>query len=142
MILLKNELCWEWIDVVYLVTNQRADPVQLSNELSSKMKKWNSIDAQIFDQANATFWRKHNQLSNLEDMRDEFNEVLESVKNYCISSDSAKCSPGQTNCSFVPDGVKLKGFELTQEGKHARLCTDLIRPELAYTKKLFAKQWP
>ena len=142
MILLKHELCWEWADVVYLVTNQREDPVQLSPELSSQIKKWNSLDAQIFDAANATFWRKYNQLSNVEEMRDEFTELLESVKDYCIASDSAKCSHGQRNCSFVPAGVKMKGFELTRKGKHERLCTDLVRPELAYTDRLFAKQWP
>ena len=26
MILLKYEFCWEWSDVVYFVTNQRANP--------------------------------------------------------------------------------------------------------------------
>ena len=141
MILLKHELSWEWIDVVYLVTNQRQDRVQLSSQLSSKIKKWNSLDAQIFDAANATFWRKYNQLSNLDQMRDEFSELLKSVKDYCIESDSAKCSNGQKNCSYVPEGVKLNGFELTREGKHSRLCTDLVRPELAYTRRLHAKQW-
>ena len=76
MILLKNELCWEWTDVLYFVTNQRQNRVELNQVLTDRILKWNSIDAQIFKRANETFWQKYNQLENVEIMRSEFQEQL------------------------------------------------------------------
>ena len=66
---------------------------------------------------------------------------LENVKNFCILADDRKCAPGDPKCSKGV-GVELKGFELRPEAQNSPLCTDLVRPELAYTKKLFQKQWP
>ena len=76
MILLKTELCWKWVDVVFLITNQRQERTPLSPELSAQILAWNAIDAQIFAQANTTFWRKYNALENVEEMRREFQEQL------------------------------------------------------------------
>ena len=76
MILLKNELCWEWTDVLYFVTNQRQNRVELNSVLTDRILKWNSIDAEIFKKANETFWQKYNQLENVEKMRSEFEEQL------------------------------------------------------------------
>merc|ERR1711892_69444 len=142
MILLKTELCWKWVDVVFLITNQRQERTPLSPELSAQILAWNAIDAQIFAQANTTFWRKYNALENVEEMRREFQEQLDMVKNFCILTDQAPCPPNSPKCSKAPGNVALKGFELKAEAQNSPLCNDLVRPELAYTKKLFQKQWP
>ena len=68
-------------------------------------------------------------------------EFSDNVKNFCILADDKSCHPGDPKCSKAI-GVKLKGFELKPEAQNSPLCTDLVRPELAYTKKIFQKQWP
>ena len=72
MILLKHAFCWEWIDVLYFVTNQRADHKELSEDLSKKIIEWNNIDQKIVEMANSTFWSKYNEIPNLELLEDEF----------------------------------------------------------------------
>ena len=72
MILLKHTFCWDWIDVLYFVTNQRADHKKLSEDLSKKIIEWNNIDQKIFETANSTFWSRYNEIQNLELLEDEF----------------------------------------------------------------------
>jgi len=35
MILLKKELCWEWDDVLFFVTNERSERKELSSDLGN-----------------------------------------------------------------------------------------------------------
>ena len=72
MILLKQTFCWDWIDVLYFVTNQRADHKELSEDLTSKIIEWNNIDQKIFEKANSTFWSRYNEIPNLQLLEDEF----------------------------------------------------------------------
>ena len=51
MILLKMAFCWDWKDVLYFVTNQRAEREELHGDLAKRMMKWNHIDAAIFQKA-------------------------------------------------------------------------------------------
>ena len=76
MILLKVELCLKWTDVLYFVTNQRQERVELTESLSSQITEWNSIDAHLFAKANETFWQKYNKLDNVDQLRSDFQEQL------------------------------------------------------------------
>ena len=58
MVLLRAEMCWEWADVLFFVTNARADRKTLSSDLEGNIKKWNKFDSMIFDHFNQTFWQK------------------------------------------------------------------------------------
>merc|ERR1712193_403284 len=127
MILLKIELCWEWTDVLYFVTNQRQERVKLTESLSSQITAWNSIDAKLFAKANETFWQKYNKLENVDQLRADFQVELDKVKSFCLLTDDRECAPGDPKCSKSM-GVKLKGFELRPEAKSSTLCTDLVRP--------------
>ena len=87
MILLKQTFCWDWIDVLYFVTNQRADHKELSEDLTTKIIEWNNIDQKIFEKANSTFWLKYNEIPNLQLLEDEFRieigKELRCTKNCC-----------------------------------------------------------
>ena len=76
MILLKHTFCWDWIDVLYFVTNQRVDHKELSEDLTRKIIEWNIIDQRIFEKSNSTFWSRYNEIPNLQLLEDEFrNEI-------------------------------------------------------------------
>lgn len=76
MILLKHTFCWDWIDVLYFVTNQRVDHKELSEDLTRKIIEWNNIDQRIFEKSNSTFWSRYNEIPNLQLLEDEFrNEI-------------------------------------------------------------------
>ena len=88
MVLLKNELCWEWDDVLFFVTNQRSERSPLSDEIESKMRNWNSLDNAIHNHFNATFWRKIGNCENFEEDLNVLNTKLEEVKNKCLKQDA------------------------------------------------------
>ena len=76
MILLKHTFCWDWIDVLYFVTNQRVDHKELSEYLTRKIIEWNNIDQKIFEKSNSTFWSRYKEIPNLQLLEDEFrNEI-------------------------------------------------------------------
>ena len=51
---------------------------------------------------------------------------------FCIASDRV-CAPNDSTCQA--QGIEVKGFVLRPEAKNSELCQNMIRPELAYTKK-------
>jgi len=76
MILLKEEFCWEWKDVLYFVTNQRAERKEVNLELAKKMENWNLVDTRIYSKANNSFWEKFSKISNLEEKQKTFQKEL------------------------------------------------------------------
>ena len=56
--MLRLLLCWEWEDVLFFVTNERADREPLSEKLTQEILAWNKFDNAIFEHFNKTFWRK------------------------------------------------------------------------------------
>lgn len=105
------------------------------------MENWNLVDTRIYSKANNSFWEKFSKISNLEEKQKTFQKELDLIKDFCLKSSSRDCAPNDQKCS-KSQGVKLKGFELRDQAKNSPLCQDLVRPELAYIKKLFKKQWP
>ncbi|CBY30508.1 unnamed protein product [Oikopleura dioica] len=143
MVLLKNELCWEWDDVVFFVTNQRSEKAPLSQEIELQMKKWNSLDNAIFNHFNATFWRKIENCENFEEDLKVLNIKLEEVKKTCLK-ENFKCAENDPDCSKTEDyfDVKIKKFELSEGGKKLELCRLMVMTELEMTGKIYQKQWP
>ena len=41
MILLKQTFCWDWVDVLYFVTNQRVDHKVRNTLRTSDLNSWN-----------------------------------------------------------------------------------------------------
>merc|ERR1711990_236781 len=142
MILLKQTFCWDWIDVLYFVTTQRADHKELSEDLTTKIIEWNNIDQKIFEKANSTFWLKYNEIPNLQLLEDEFRIEIEKVKEFCLLDEGRECHGSNDPKCSKSIGVKLKGLALRPEAEKSQLCQNMILPELEYTKRLFKKQWP
>ncbi|XP_077868910.1 galactosylceramide sulfotransferase-like [Saccoglossus kowalevskii] len=59
LVLLKNKLCWDWNDVVYLMKNARPPDkknAKLTLELERQIKDWNYADYLLYQHYNRTFW--------------------------------------------------------------------------------------
>merc|ERR1711990_1092145 len=109
MILLKHTFCWDWIDVLYFVTNQRKYHKEMSKDLTRKIIEWNNIDHTIFDIANSTFWSRYNEIPNLKLVEDEFKIKIEKVKQFCLLDEARDCQENDPKCS-LSIGVKLKAL--------------------------------
>ena len=112
MILLRKELCWEWDDVLFFVTNQRSEKKELSSDLASKIKEWNAFDTAIYDHFNTTFWKKIEEYENFAEDMKILDEKLEQIKQTCLAGEKI-CRPNDSKCQFNPGGgIKLKAFEV------------------------------
>ncbi|KAI1891288.1 hypothetical protein AGOR_G00142240 [Albula goreensis] len=60
MILLKEVMCWDIDDVVTFTHNSRheMDHKNISEDVASRIKKWNSLDWRLYNHFNVTFWTK------------------------------------------------------------------------------------
>ncbi|CAG5079261.1 Oidioi.mRNA.OKI2018_I69.PAR.g9210.t1.cds [Oikopleura dioica] len=142
MILLRNELCWEWEDVLFFVTNERSEKKPISDDLAQKMREWNSFDNAIYDHFNSSFWDKVESYPNFDEDMKILETKLEEIKRFCLAGEKV-CPPNDRSCQYNPGGgIKLKAFELSETGKKSVLCQHMIMPELSLSKKIFKKQWP
>ncbi|CBY30723.1 unnamed protein product [Oikopleura dioica] len=142
MILLRKELCWDWDDVLFFVTNQRSEKKELSPDLAQKMREWNAFDTAIYSHFNSTFWKKIEAYQNFDADMKLLDEKLEQIKQTCLAGEKI-CPPNDSKCQFNPGGgIKLKAFELSETGKKKPLCKYMIMPELSLSKEIFKKQWP
>ena len=141
----------------------------LSDDLKSRISEWNSLDAEIFQKSNETFWEKYKSIPNLSTLENEFGIetgtwkltskfelpffifwkmfpssifILERVTNFCLADEKRDCEKNDPRCSYQPPGVHLKGLVLRPEAENDQLCLSLVMPELAYTNKLNFRQWP
>ena len=113
MVLLKNELCWKWDDVLFFVTNQRSEKAPLSKNLESKIRSWNSLDNAIYSHFNATFWKKIENCEKFEEDLKVLDEKLKEVKKTCLKT-NVECEKDDPNCEKAEDyfDVKIKRFEV------------------------------
>lgn len=59
LVLLKQELCWSFEDVVFTVQNNRSRPKpQLSPTLLTKMRSFNNADFLLYEHFNRTLWER------------------------------------------------------------------------------------
>jgi hypothetical protein len=114
MVLLRKELCWEWDDVLFFVTNQRSEKKELSSDLAQKMREWNAFDTAIYSHFNSTFWQKIEAYENFDEDMKILDEKLEQIKQICLAGEKI-CPPNDSKCQFNPGGgIKLKAFEVCE----------------------------
>ena len=58
LILLKNWLCWDFDDILYLKQNVHTKRVSLYNESKANILSWSQADYLLYSRLNTTFWRK------------------------------------------------------------------------------------
>ena len=140
MILLRNELCWEWEDVLFFVTNERSEKKPISDDLGNqrlfrhnkikkeakikilaqKMRDWNSFDNAIYHHFNSSFWDKIESYPNFDEDMKILETKLEEIKRFCLAGEKV-CPPNDRSCQYNPGGgIKLKAFEVNFKYKHGK----------------------
>lgn len=90
LILMKNLLCWDWDDVVYIKFKMRTDEAKatINPTLAEQIKRWNRSDFKLYDYFNNTFWQRVDQFGR--DRMDaelvEFRERQKAAEYECIDS--------------------------------------------------------
>ena len=111
MVLLKKELCWEWDDVLFFVTNERSEKQKLSPELELKIRKWNHLDSAIYEYFNQVFWQKVRDYEGFSEDMKILEEKLDEVRRTCLEKEYV-CEENDLQCQFSYDQVKIKNYQV------------------------------
>jgi len=87
IVLLKHELCWNWEDVAFFVSNARAHKELPNEELSRKIEEWNHFDFKLFSHFNRTLWEKIQKLKTFKEDKNTLEGVLEKFQKHCLDSE-------------------------------------------------------
>jgi len=142
LILLKNELKFEFLDIVSFKTNARSarkkrSTPHLSARQVQNVKSWNRADTNLFDHFNSTFWVKVADFGQ-DRMRgelDKLNEYTEKVMKVCLDRDEPRVSKSFKGASIHVFNLKKGLSELVES-----FCRNIVREELEYSRKVFAQQ--
>ncbi|XP_073485159.1 galactose-3-O-sulfotransferase 2-like [Aquarana catesbeiana] len=146
LILLKDALCWSFDDVLSFPLNRRNNTTKksLTLETQEKVKRWNSLDWQLYIYFNNSFW-KHVEKFGRERMQREVH-ILQMKR----AEAEKKCLQGEV----APSHLKSKLMMPHQSGiatilgynlkpgitTNKTLCQRLIIPEVQYSNLLHFKQ--
>ncbi|XP_033112107.1 galactosylceramide sulfotransferase-like [Anneissia japonica] len=87
LILLKQLLCWDFEDILYLSKNRRSSSshYQMTSSLVSYVSQWNKADMKLYNHFNKTLWLKIKQYGHyfVKDLS-EFRSRLKVVNEKCI----------------------------------------------------------
>ncbi|CAI9536102.1 unnamed protein product [Staurois parvus] len=142
LILLKDALCWSFDDVLSFPLNRRSNMTKkaLTLETQEKVRRWNSLDWQLYIYFNNSFW-KHVEKFGRERMQREV-QILQMKR----SENEKKCLQSEVVPSKIKGNLMMPhqsgiatilGYNLKPEIKTNRsLCQRLIIPEVQYSNLL------
>ena len=139
LIMLKNELCLDFKDIVYFTKNRRADRLrqQIRNITTARIhvKGWNNIDYRIFEYYNATFWKK---------VREGGTKFQEDVKTLKDKNKWLRkmCPHSRRHFDNAQSLFPILGSKSKKESKTFNLrsfCENMFRSEIDYTNLLKLK---
>ena len=96
IVFLKQLLCWEYDDLVYLKLNahKKGEKSTLSPEAQEKLRKWLKPDQMLYDHFKALFEKKIEAFGR-EKMRDELTQLAQAIERFksrCSIRQSSKMS--------------------------------------------------
>ncbi|KAM5165102.1 uncharacterized protein ACMZJ9_007526 [Mantella aurantiaca] len=146
LILLKDALCWSFDDILSFPLNKRSNTTKkvLTLETQEKVKKWNSLDWELYVYFNNSFWKRVETYGRRRMEREV--KILQRKrgenKKECLQDEVA---PSLLKNKFMmphQSGIaSILGYNLKPEITTNRLlCQRLITPEIQYTNLLRYKQ--
>lgn len=151
LILLKDALCWEMEDLLFLKLNVRkgSSVSRLSPALRAKALEWNSADWRLYRHFNDSFWAKveaYGRQSMERDVEELRTRNME-MRAICVEGGAAVDPMGIKNTELVPwqpMGEKsIMGYNLRKdvEPQYAELCRKMLTPEIQYMTELGVNLW-
>ncbi|XP_039625230.1 galactose-3-O-sulfotransferase 3 isoform X2 [Polypterus senegalus] len=153
LILLRHLLSWDLEDMLYVKLNMRTpeSKFNLSSDLPSKIRKWNALDAKIYDYFNATFWKKLHTfgLNCVQKEVELLREAQDKLVRGCFGGGlpqlrSAAQIKNKELRPWQPSSkVDIVGYDLPSNISRSAAsdpCLKLIMPEVQYTHLLLKSQ--
>jgi len=90
LILMKNKLCWDWDDVVYVKFKMRIEEAKatINPTLAEQIKKWNRADFKLYEHFNTTFWANVDAFgrARMAEELEEFRDRQKKAEHECIQA--------------------------------------------------------
>lgn len=148
LILLKEALCWEIDDVLTIKQNSRngMDHETVSEDMASKIKKWNSLDWILYKHFNVTFWAKIEETIGLPRLQDELailREKRKLLENQCFQQALFTANRKKVGVYFK-EGIHLMFHKVKSEldEQLKKKCEKYLMHPNVYTQKIYNKQYP
>lgn len=152
MVLLKEILCWDLDDVIFFPLNSRHNnsKTPLSESTTDKIKRWNSLDWEIYVHFNKTFWEKIDRHIGKERMHSEvrtLQQKRQQLARICLQGSSGVAPQQIKDRALVPlqhGRAVIMGYNLKPSLDKAtrQMCQRMVTPELQYNRLLYRKQFP
>ncbi|XP_069755602.1 galactosylceramide sulfotransferase-like [Narcine bancroftii] len=152
LVLLKDVLCWELEDILYLPHNSREQEsvAPLVPKMEELALLWNHLDYLLYRHFNHTFWAKVETFGRLR-MAQELARLRwanAKLVEACVEGGRAVRGGLVREASLRPwqpvggDGTII-GYNLKHglEGPQRQLCQDILTPELQYMSRMGANLW-
>eukprot|EP00111_Clytia_hemisphaerica_P007003 TCONS_00020303-protein len=129
LVLLMNELCWGFEDIIYMKHNVRAKRKNVSTKTADRIRKWNSADWELYKHFNKTFWnkiQKYGSAKFAKDLREFRERNNELVKNCQIKSEDT-----------LPPFSTVKQYKLggNVRQEYQSLCEKILLSEVEYLQR-------
>ena len=142
VILMKDFLCLNMSEVRHLRLNSRFDTeVKIPDQKTrDDIRKWNKLDAALYDHFNKTFWKKVIAYGKEKMTRDveSLKKLNLDLQNMCVDGGIVEHDQVE-NANyrvFKPKGVNTGGFNLKKEALVSPLCQEVAQTEKAWHKYL------
>ena len=131
LILLKNLLCWDLEDILYMKQRVRKTRASLNNEKKANILSWSRADFLLYKHFNSTLWRK------IAEAGPKFDKDLQIFRE--------KRKIVQESCLQELEKGKVEIYrEEHYPNKHLQMCAQMAREiprYLEYMKKRMEKKW-
>jgi len=136
MVLLRKELCWQWDDVLFFVTNARAKSTStITPEMERSLEKWCLFDYKIFEMFNSTFWEKVKSYPEFDNDMAILEGKLDELADHCIAGERKYFGYS------AKKKIRMMNYELSEEGKNDTTCRLMIKQEVKFSSSIFHRQW-
>ncbi|XP_071503300.1 galactosylceramide sulfotransferase-like [Diadema antillarum] len=142
LILLKQLLCWDYDDILYLKLNAREKTRRVTPFVQNLLKKWNYGDSQLYQYFNDTFWTRVRRYGYERMQRDVRTLRLLNARllNRCVREATNADDIDDQESIWHPEGVDIVAYRLRDIARNDRTCKNVIKPEKLFTEELRAKQ--
>nr|DBA25862.1 TPA: hypothetical protein GDO54_010204 [Pyxicephalus adspersus] len=148
LILLKEALCWSFDDILSFPLNRRSNTTMktLTFQTQEKIKRWNSLDWQLYVHFNNSFWKRVDEFGR-ERMQREV-RILQRKRaeneKMCLQGEVAPSQLEDKSMMPYQSGIAaILGYNLKPglTKFYQLLCQRLVTPEIQYSRLLRFKQF-
>ncbi|XP_072266203.1 galactose-3-O-sulfotransferase 2-like [Pyxicephalus adspersus] len=145
LILLKEALCWSFDDVLSFPLNRRSNTTMktLTLQIQENIKKWNSLDWQLYVHFNNSFWKRVDEFG-MERMQREVTILQRKrteIEKMCLQGEVAPNQLEDKSMMPYQSGIAaILGYNLKPETTYQVLCQRLVTPVIQYSSLLRLKQ--